>query len=171
MNRRSGYIVLSLCFALISCSRGPGTDEEAVLGLLDEGVRLVEEHDVKGLIKRTTTDFSLEPGGQDRDETKRILLWAFMHYGDFKILHPRPQVDLSSEEVGEASVRVPFLVVKREKSLPDLKGLYEDPKGWLQQVGEHADLYRVELQLVKENGDWLVRSAHLEGFTGLGFSD
>jgi len=171
MIRRLGYIVLVVCFALISCSRGPSTDEEAILELLDEGVRLAEEHSVKGLLKLTTTDFVVEPGGRDRDETKRIMMLAFLHYGDFKVLHPRPQIDLPSEEVEEASVRVPFLIVRKDQSLPDLKGLYENPKSWLQEVGEHADLYRVELRLIQQNGDWLVRSAHLEGFTGLGFSD
>ena len=43
------------------------------------------------------------------------------------------------------------------------------PRGWLEEVGETADLYRLKLELLKNNGDWLVRSALLEPFRGVGF--
>jgi hypothetical protein len=154
----------------MSCPKPTG-DEEAILKMIEEGARLAEEHDVKGLMKLTTSDFSVQPGGLDETETKRILLWAFMRYGQFKVLHPRSEIDLDTQVANEARVRVPFLIVKKDQSLPNVKDLYQDPKGWLQEVGEHADLYRLELELSKQDGDWLVRGAHLEGFTGLGFSD
>jgi len=37
-------------------------------------------------------------------------------------------------------------------------------------VGETADLYRLKLELLKNNEDWLVRSVLLEPFRGVGFS-
>ncbi|GAH08218.1 unnamed protein product, partial [marine sediment metagenome] len=38
-------------------------------------------------------------------------------------------------------------------------------------VGENADLYQIKLQMLKKDGTWLVKQAHLEGFKGLGFSE
>jgi hypothetical protein len=48
-----------------------------------------------------------------------------------------------------------------------LKELYEDPQGWLETVGEKADLYQLELQWVEVDGKWLVRRAYLTKFHGL----
>jgi len=61
--------------------------------------------------------------------------------------------------------------VKKERSLPKLEALYNDPQGWLDEVGENADLYRLKLDLIKNGGDWLVNEVHLERFTGLGFRE
>ena len=84
-------------------------------------------------------------------------------------MYPEPSVDL--EESGrEASAKVYFMIVKKERSIPKLKDLYKDPRGWLEEVGETADLYRLKLELLKKNGDWLVKSALLEPFRGVGFS-
>jgi hypothetical protein len=84
-------------------------------------------------------------------------------------MYPEPSVDL--EESGrEASAKVYFMIVKKERSIPELKDLYKDPRGWLEEVGETADLYRLKLELLKNNGDWLVRSVLLEPFRGVGFS-
>ena len=44
-----------------------------------------------------------------------------------------------------------------------------DPKGWVEKVGEGADLYRFRLKVAKVGGNWLVRRAYLERFTGVGF--
>jgi len=37
-------------------------------------------------------------------------------------------------------------------------------------VGESGDLYRFKLKMVKVKGNWLVKRAYLEKFTGMGFS-
>ena len=63
------------------------------------------------------------------------------------------------------------LIVKKDRVVPDLKDLYDDPKSWLETVGENADLYQLKLELVKTDGRWRVRKAHLEVFKGTGFSD
>ena len=52
-----------------------------------------------------------------------------------------------------------------------LKDLYGDPGGWLEEVGENADLYRLTLDLINREGDWLTTRAHLEPFKGYGFGD
>ena len=64
-----------------------------------------------------------------------------------------------------------LLIIKKDRSIPDVKDLYEEPRRWLEKVGENADLYQIKLQLVKKDNQWLVKQAHLEGFKGLGFSE
>ena len=110
------------------------------------------------------------PGNRDRAEVRRILWMAFRHYSRFRILYPKPGVDLE-EEGGAASATVYFLIVKQDRSYPELKDLYEDPAGWLEEVGENADLYRLTLELAKKKGDWLTTRAHLEPFKGYGFGN
>jgi hypothetical protein len=151
-----------------SCS---SKDEEtAIRELVKKGATLGEEQDIKGLMNLTTEDFLALPGDLGRQETRRILFVAFRHYGEFKILYPRPSVDLKPDK-RSASAVFPFLIVKKETTLPKLKELYEDPKRWLETVGENADLYRLKLGWVKQNGDWLVRQARLESFTGTSFTE
>ena len=163
-------VVLLLLFmsGLESCS---SKDEEtAIRELVKKGATLGEEQDIKGLMNLTTEDFLAVPGDLGRQETRRILFVVFRHYRDFKILYPRPSVDLKPDK-RSASAVFPFLIVKKETTLPKLKELYEDPQRWLETVGENADLYRLKLEWVKQNGDWLVRQARLERFTGRSFSD
>jgi hypothetical protein len=153
---------------LVSCS---SKDEETLIReLVKKGATLGEEQDIKGLMNLTTEDFLALPGDLGRQETRRILFVAFRHYQDFKILYPRPSVDLKPDK-RSASTVFPFLIVKRETSFPKLKELYEDPQRWLETVGENADLYRLKLEWVKQNGDWLVKQAQVERFTGRSFSE
>ena len=118
----------------------------------------------------TTEDFQAQPGDLDRRGLKEILFMTFRHYGELKVFHPQPSVDLESGE-GGPSVSVPFLIVKKDQLLPELKELYSDPKGWVEKAGEIADLYRFKLKVAKVNGNWLVKRAYLERFTGMGFSN
>jgi len=163
-------VVLLLLFmsGLESCS---SKDEETVIReLVKKGATLGEEQDIKGLMNLTTEDFLALPGDLGRQETRKILFVAFRHYQDFKILYPRPNVDLKPDK-RSASAVFPFLIVKKETILPKLKELYEDPQRWLETVGENADLYRLKLECLKQNGDWLVKQARLERFTGTSFSE
>jgi len=48
------------------------------------------------------------------------------------------------------------LIVKKQL-LPDLE-LYKDPECWLEEVGELADLYKLNLQFLKKGDKWLVTS-------------
>jgi len=154
--------------ALESCS---SKDEEtAIRELIKKGATLGEEQDIKGLMNLTTEDLLVLPGELGRQETRRILFVAFRHYQNFKILYPRPNVELKPDK-RSASAVFPFLIVKKEAALPNLKELYEDPQRWLETVGENADLYRLKLEWIEQDGDWLVKQARLERFTGTSFSE
>ena len=162
-------IILSILFLLlISCAE---KDEAAAIrALIKKGAQLAEDHDVSGILELTTHDVVALPGQHDRREIKRIIWAAFMHYGKLKVLYPKPSVDLADTE-NSASCRIYLLIVKKEQALPDLKALYEDPKKWLEEVGERADLYQMNLQLLKKEGTWLVQKARVESFRGMGFAE
>jgi hypothetical protein len=148
-----------------SCSQ---KDEvSAIRELIKKGAELAEDHDVGGIMELTTEDVVAIPGQHNRLGIKRIIWAAFRHYGKLKVLYPEPSVDLTSNE-NKASCRVYLLIVKKDRSFPELKELYKDPRRWLEEVGENADLYQLNLQMLKKNGDWLVKQAHLEGFKGIG---
>ncbi|MGD9338045.1 MAG: hypothetical protein PVF76_12035 [Syntrophobacterales bacterium] len=154
------------CLFLTSC---PAKDDADIIRqLIKEGAKLAAEHDAVGLMQLTTEDFFAGPGQQDRKEVRRILWLAFRHYGEFKIVYPEPSIEVASSS-DEAAAKLYFLIVRKERSLPRLDDLYEDPQRWLQEVGESADLYRLTLDFVKKDGDWLVNRSLLEPFKGLGF--
>ena len=160
--------VLILFLTMVSCSNGD--DVRAIRALIKEGANLAEERKIGALMKLTTDDFVALPGELDRRGTKGILWRAFNYYKTFKILYPRPDVDLGAE--GSVSTATfPFLIVKKEPAFGDLKDLYEEPQRWLEEVGKSADLYSLKLELTKNGGDWLVRSATLKKFTGYSFRE
>ncbi|MDF1554113.1 MAG: hypothetical protein P1P84_13670 [Deferrisomatales bacterium] len=132
-----------------------------------QGAALAEDHDLAGLLELTTPGFRAEPGDRDGDGVRETLAMAFYHYQRFQILHPRPAVELA-EDRATASAAVPFLVVRRDRSYPGLADLAADPAAWLARVGENADLYHLELQLLKQDGEWLATSATLRGAGGIG---
>jgi hypothetical protein len=163
---RLAVLGVILLLFLTSCSKED--EAEKIRTLIKEGAGLAEKHDISGLIAFTTEDFIAQPGKHGSRGVRRILWLAFNHYGNFRIMYPEPSVDLGPEG-RESSARVYFVIVKRDQSAPKVQDLYKDPKGWIEKVGERADLYRLSLDLVKENGDWLVKGALLEPFRGTGF--
>lgn len=139
-----------------------------ILELIEEGASRAETRDLQGLIELTTEDFVALPGNHDRDQAKEILAAAFFHYRRFRIHYPEPSIQLS-EDGGTARTRIHFLIVREERSYPGLDELYRDPQGWLERVGENADLYQLELDVVKETESWFVRAARLGSFKEVGF--
>lgn len=159
-----GVMILSIIF---SCSN---EDETAkIRSLIKKAADLAEKHDLSGLLELASEDFMGQPGKHDSRGVKRILWFAFNHYGNFRIIYPEPSVVLGPQG-RDGSARVYFLIVKKGQSAPKVKDLYKNPRGWIAEVGESADLYRLSLDLSKKDGDWLVKGALLEPFRGNGFS-
>jgi len=155
---------------LLAASCSETDDVRAIRALIKDAAEMAEDHHLSGIMELTTEDVVGFPGHHDRLEIKRFIFSAFMHYGKLKILYPRPSVDLSTTD-NSANCGIYFLIVKKDRAIPDLKDLYDEPRRWLEKVGENADLYQIKLQLLKIDGTWRVHQAHLEGFKGLGFSD
>ena len=161
-------MLLFFFFWMAACSQKD--DVQVIRELIKEGAKLAEEHNIKGIMELTTEDVVALPGHHDRLAIKRIIFSAFMHYGKLKVLYPKPSVDLSTTD-NSATCTIYLLIVKQDRTIPDLKDLYEEPRRWLEAVGENADLFQIKLQLLKQDGTWRVKQAHLEGFKGLGFSE
>lgn len=168
MNRTRWIWILGLASLLLSCS-GKGPEDE-IREIIREGAAFAEEHDVGGLLALSTQDFVAYPGKRDRRATRGILWMTFRHYKTFRILYPEPGVDLEGDGRA-ASARVFCLIVREKQASPRLEDLYKDPRGWLEEVGEKADLYRLDLDWIKDGDHWLVSKARLEPFSGIGFSN
>ena len=153
--------LIVLFHIFISCSAKD--DAEVIRQLVKEGAKLAESHDISGLMKLTAENFIADPGQHDHRAVRGILFRAFKYYGQFKIMYPRPSVDLSSNGQS-AFIGVHFLVVKKDLSVPGLEELYRDPRGWLEEVGEKGDLYRLNLELSRHKRNWLVKLARIEPF-------
>jgi hypothetical protein len=158
--------VAVLCMA--SCAERD--DVRAIRTLIKEGAVLAEKHDIGGILALASEDLQALPGELDRQQIRGVLWRAFTYYGALKVIYPRPAVDVEKDG-DRAMARFPFLIVKKEQSLPSLEALYDDPQRWLDEVGENADLYRFKLHFIKKGGAWLVREVHLERFTGLRFRE
>jgi hypothetical protein len=153
--------VLCACAWLVACSE---TDDAlAIKTLLESGVKAAEQKSIDGLMELTTDDFVAMPGLRDESMVRKILFAAFMRYGKFTIHYPSPRIEIADNGV-HAVVAFPFVIVRQNHDLPGLSGLYDDPQGWMEAVGEKADLYQLNLRLRKQDGDWLVAQAELRGY-------
>jgi len=151
---------LALSFA---CQRGDETDR--VRAVIAEGSARAEGRDLEGLLSLATEGLRADPGQRNRDEVREILAAAFYHYRRFRILHPQAAVELS-DDGSSARASLPFLIVREERSYPGLEELSRDPKGWLERVGENADLYHLSLELAKGESGWRVAAARLNSYRG-----
>jgi hypothetical protein len=166
--KKSASLLGIVLIILVGCGASKD-DEGTILEWLEKAAHLAEKHDVKEIMNLTSDDFQAQPGDLARQGTYDILRMVFRSYGKIKVLHPEPAVRLERDSK-LALVSIPFVILKKGQPLPELDGLYNDPKGWIKAVGERADLYRLKLGMVKEDGEWLVKTARLEKFTGLGFN-
>ena len=165
LQRPASFFLIPLFF-LIACSSKD--DVSVIRDLVEDCARLAEEHDVKGIIKQTSEAFYASPGRHDRQGVRKILWWAFRQYGEFKILYPEPDIELMESDRA-AICRIYFMIVRNKQEYPALKELYDNPEAWLEEVGKNADLYRLDLNFSKNDGDWDVTRAELAPFKGLSF--
>lgn len=153
------FLIGGLFLLLASC--GQEDDAAAIRGLIREGAELAEKQDIGGLLNLATEDFRARPGDLKRRETRAFLWRAFRYYETFKIHYPRPGIELA--EGGEsARANVSFLILKDDHAFKKLKDLFDDPEAWLEEAGRSADVYHLDLELVKEGGEWLVRRAAIK---------
>jgi hypothetical protein len=163
------WAMFGLIFFLAAAACSPDDEAAAIRALVQKGAALAEARDIDGLMELATADIVGQPGGYNRPVIRRIIRSALQHYGQIKILYPRPSVTLSAEE-DQALCGVYFLIVKQERVIPELKDLYDDPGGWIETVGDNADLYQLDLEMLKTDGRWRVHKARLQVFKGSGFN-
>ena len=152
------FVIAILLLFLSSCSSG---DETAhIRNIIEKGASFAESHDIKSLFKLATNDIVAMPGPHDARSIKKILFWAFNHYGNFEIHYPRPLITFNDGKKA-ASATIFFMLVRKDHKIPGIKELYDDPEKWLKRVSEKADLYQLELDFVKKAGQWKVKAAQL----------
>jgi hypothetical protein len=161
---------LGIIFFLLLTACSEKDDASAIRELIKKGAALAEEHDVGAIMDLTTEDVVAHPGQMNRLEIKRIIWRAFRHYGKLNVLYPKPSVDVSAQD-HTAACKVHLLIVKKDQTYPDVKEFYDDPKRWLETVGENADLYQMNLKMIKTEDKWRVKQVHLKGFKGFGFGN
>jgi hypothetical protein len=159
------WVALMLA-AATACGRKD--DGAAIQDMIAKGAELAEKHEIGDLMRLTAEGFTATPGPHSAAQVRGILFAAFRHYGVFDIHYPRPIVTVD-ENGNSGSAYLYFIIVSRGRAIPGLKELYDDPRQWLQTASEKADLYKLELDLIKKKGDWRVRQATLDGFKGWGF--
>ena len=154
--------LLFIILTVLSCSKKD--DETAINNLIREGVDFAEKHDIGNIMDLVEDGFVGMPGELNERETKGILWKTFNYYKEFKILYPKPVIAI--EENGQTALaKLPFLIVKKDHVFKKLTDLFEDPKRWVEEAEKSADIYRLELELVKSDGDWLVQRARVTKFT------
>lgn len=177
VDARTGHLawIVKFCLPVIAagaiCSACSGqNDAEKIRALIHNGAVLAEAHDIAGMLKLASADVRAMPMDLNRREIRAVLWQTFKYYGPISILYPRPDVEVNND-ADEASAAFPFLILKKERRIPDLDQLRDDPAAWIEAIGKTADLYRLRLLLTKQDGDWFVKRAFLERFTGMGFEE
>lgn len=157
------FCAMAAAISLIDC--GSGDDEEKINRLVASGARLAEAHDTAGILDLATADVLAMPNGLGRREIRAYLWRTFKYYGPLHVHYPRPTIEI--EEDGQrARTGFPFLIVRKEKRLPGLDMLRDDPMAWFEAIGENADLYRMDLDLIRQDGDWRVDRVTVERHVG-----
>jgi len=167
-NSTATLLLLCTCLLWLSCS--DTDDTAAIRRLIAKGADLAEAHDIGGIMDLATRDMRAMPGDLNRRAVKGVLWNAFNHYGPLKVLYPRAEVEVA-QGATRASARFPFVIVRKEQTIPGLEALADDPLAWLKTVGDNADVYRLTLQFAKQRGGWAVDRACLERFSGIGFEE
>ena len=164
MTRELTLSIVLTVFLLEACSRcEEKDDEELILQLIDNGARAAEEHRIGDVIGVTTQDFSTQPGQLDRRATKGVLLMAVRRYKRFKVHYPPPTIQIIQSGLA-AETSFPFVIVREGQKVPELSGLADNPKEWLNKVAKLADLYYMKLWFIKEDAAWKVKKAEVNGY-------
>ena len=159
--RKCLLLILILLLLILSCSKSNDVNE--INNLIRVGSAQAEKHDIVNLMDLAKDDFVGMPGELNLLETRGVLWRSFNYYKTFKILYPKPEIAI--EENGQkASAMLPFLIVKEDHAFKKLKDLFEDPKQWVEEAGKSADIYGLELELVKSDGNWLVQRARISKY-------
>lgn len=169
LKKTSAQIIIWSTYLFLSIAACSSNDDAAAIGkLVTKGVDLAEKHDIGSLMDLTAKHFFAMPGNHNARAVKGILFQTFKYYEKFHILSPKPLISIDEKHIN-AAVTVYFVIVRQKHDLPGIGELYNDPKQWVETIGEKADLYQIKLEMTKQSGSWQVTQAHLKPFKGYGF--
>jgi hypothetical protein len=161
------WLLMCVCMVVTACSRSD--DAQQIRAHIARAAELAEAHNVGAILDLATADVRALPMDLDRRGIRAVLWRTFNIYGPLTVLYPRPPVEIHTA-AGQASTEFPLLMVRKEVDIPGLEDLRNDPSAWMEAVSDHADLYRLRLQWINDDGTWRVDLAVVERFDGIGFN-
>lgn len=142
-----------LCAALIApgCKK-PQSDEELIKAMIAETAELARAKDIKGILENVSEEYK-DQQGNDRNALKGILFIYFQGYETVGVFVRDTQVTVEGDQA-QAQVKV------------ILTG-GEDPDTLGGVVPKSGGGYLIDMNLVREDGDWMVIRAT---WTDIGFT-
>jgi hypothetical protein len=126
--------------SVLSC-RGDKSDEELILGMIDDAVDAAVAKDIKGVMEHVSDSYKDEYGN-DRDALKGLLFVYFRQYERINVYVRETEISVEGDRA-EAAVKVVFT---GGESLEDIGDMVPSSGGG----------YLLEMMLKKEDGDWKV---------------
>jgi len=140
---RRNTLVLALSLLLVAGCGPRDTPEEQVRAVIAEGEQAAEDRDLGALMELVARDYR-DPDGNGREELRNYLR-------GYLLLHPTVRVSTRIEHI-----EFPYEDMARVRLQVATMG---QGGGGSAMPGISADLQQVELEIVREDGDWRVRRA------------
>ena len=148
---------------LTGCSRCQTIDDEtAIRQVIEQGVADAEASRAKAVMTLATRDFELIPQGFDVRDTQLRLYLILRRLGRFSIIYPRPTILIDAKTQAFAEAQMPFAIRRTDKEIPNLSNLIDDPEEWISEIDAIADVYTLEMWLIKKDDTWKVRKARIQ---------
>ena len=135
--------VLLACGALVGCS-APLTPEQELREWVTSAARAAEEKEV-GLLRDSVSDAYADDRGNDRRVIDRLLTYHLLRHGS---VHAFVRIESLELETPDAA-RLELLAALARVAIPDASAL----------ARLNADLWRIDLELRREDDSWRVVAA------------
>jgi hypothetical protein len=143
VSRRPVFALLAIA-TLFGCGGPAGSPEEEIRSLVAEAIRAAEERDI-GALKDLISEGYADEQGRDKRAVGATIGFYLLRHRAVHVLTRVREVTFPEADAAEANVLAAMAgdAIASVDSLP----------------GMRADLYRFELRLAREDGDWRVRFA------------
>lgn len=135
--------VLALALAVAACGGPEQPPEARIKTLIAEGEQAAESRDISMLSGLVSDDYQ-DQRGYDRRTVLRIAQGTFLRNREIHLL-----TLVRNLQVDDAAASARVLVAMAGRPIESVEAL----------INIRADLMRFDVELVREGGDWLVRSA------------
>jgi hypothetical protein len=142
--KRAVATLLLTAVLLAGCGADPDTPEAQIESLFDRAEHAAEAADV-GALRDMVSDAYSDEFGYDRRTVLRLAQLHILQHRSVHLLRQTRELSFPQPDRAIASV----LVAMAGTPLPNRDAL----------AAAHADLYRFDIELALENGDWVVTGA------------
>lgn len=129
-----------VCIAQLSCA--PADPPGELRALIEAAEAAAEERDT-GFFRDVLAESYVDRRGQRRDDVVGLIRGYFLVNANVEILNRIESIDVLGEDAAEVALLTGFLGRGQSASAIDLD----------------ADAYRIEIELVREHGEWRVIGA------------